>query len=190
MQDNSLIIFLLFYLRSQGKGDSFASGFLPYLFWVLASSLCPRKTLMPSWWTPLAIATAQWQHTTTNYPQPVRAAAPPMPTTPVPLLPPAIAPPPYPGLWITPHPRVPGNGHTQTRRWPRPSIRAKKTRSLQLHLSLALHQPPPERACAVSAGPPLCMTWKGLDPIPKWCSGIDMPVKVWFFFFFFNCSIG
>lgn len=133
---------------------------------------------MQSWWTPLATAMAQWQHTTTNNPQPVRAAAPPMPTTPVPLLPPATAPPPYPGHWITPHPRVPGSGYTRTRLWSRPSIRAKRTRSLQLHLSLVLHQPPPERACAVSAGPPLCMTWKGLDPIPKWCSGIDMPVKV------------
>lgn len=189
MQNNPLIIFfllLLFYLGSQGKGDSFASDFLPYLFWVLASSLCPRKTLMRSWWTPLATATDQWQHTTTNYPQPGRAAAPPMPTTPVRLSPPAIAPPQYPGLWITPHPRVPGSGYTRTRLGPRPirAIRAKMTPSLRLHLSLVSHQPPPERVCAASVGPPLCRTWKGLDPIPKWCSGIDMPVKVRFFFFF------
>lgn len=179
MQRNTLF-FWLSYFCSQGKGDSFASDFLPYLFWVLASSLCPRKTLMPSWWTPLTTAMGQWQHMTTNFPQPVRAAAPRMPTTLVPLLPPPIAPPPYLGLWITPHPRVPGTGYTRTRLWPRPSIRAKRTRLMQLHLSQVLHRLPLERVCAVSAGPPLCTTWKGLDPTPKWCSGTDMPVKVWF----------
>lgn len=177
---DSFIHFWRFYLFSQGKGDSFASDFLPYLFWVLASSLCPKKTPTPSWWTPLTTAMARWLHTTTNFPQPVRAAAPPMPMTPVPLLPLPITLPPYLGLWITPHLRVPGTGYTRTKLWPRPSIRAKRTRSMQLHLSQVLHQLPLERACVVSDGPPLCMIWKGLDPIPKRCSGTDMPVKVWF----------
>lgn len=173
-----LFIFDGFILFSQGKGDSFASDFLPYLFLVLASSLCPKKTPTPSWWTPLTTAMAQWRHTTTNFPQPVRAAAPPMPMTPVPLLPLPITLSPYLGLWITPLLRVPGTGYTRTKLRPRPSIRAKRTRSMQLHLSQVLHQLPLERACVVSDGPPLCMIWKGLDPIPKWCSGTDMPVKV------------
>lgn len=142
----------------QGKGDSFASVSLPYLSWASANSPCPRKTQMPSWWTPLATATAQWLRATTNFPQPARAAVPPTPTTPVPSSAPAIAPHLYPGLWTTRRPRAPGTGYTRTRPCPRPSNRARRTHSLQLRQSRASLQLPPERVCAVFVEPPLYTT--------------------------------
>lgn len=169
---------LLCLSSSQGKGDSFASVSPPYLSWASASSPCPRKTQMPSWWTPLATATAQWLLATTNFPQPARAAVPPTPTTPAPSSAPAIAPPLYPGLWITRRQRAPGTGYTRTRLWSRPSTRARRTRSLQLRQSRVSLRPPPERACAVSVEPPPCTTWKAWGPTPRWCSGTDTPVKV------------
>lgn len=161
---------------SQGKGDSFASVSLPYLSWASASSPCPRKTQMPSWWTPRITVTAQWLYMTTSFPQLVRAAAPPMPMTPVPSSPPAIAPPPYLDLWTTPRPKFHGTGYTQTRLLPR--TRARRTHSLQFLQSQVSPQLPLERVCAVSAEPPPCMTWRALGPTPRWHSGTDMPVKV------------
>lgn len=135
---------------------------------------------MPSWWTPRATATAQWQRATTNSPQPARAAVPPTPMTPAPSSAQAIAPPLYPGRWTTRHPKAPGTGHTRTRLWRRPRTRTRtgRTPSLQPRQSQASLRLPPERACAVFAEPRLYMTWKASGPIPRWRSGTDTPVKV------------
>lgn len=170
---------LFFIALSQEKGDSFASVSQPYISWASASSPCPRKTQMPSWWTLRATVTARWLHGTTNSPLPAKAAVHPTPMTPVPSSAPATAPPLCPGLWTTLRPRAPGTGRTQTRPLTRPKTRARKTHLLLLRQSQASLQPPPERVCAVFAEPPPYMTWKALGPTPRWRSGTDMLVKVW-----------
>lgn len=133
---------------------------------------------MQSWWIHLVTVMAQWPPATTNFLQPARAAAPPMPMTPVPSLAPATAQPLCQDLWTILRPKVPGTGHTQTRPQPRASTRVRKTHSLQLHPYQVSLQPLPERVCAVFVELPPFMTWRALGPIPRLYSGTDMPVKV------------
>lgn len=162
----------------QGKGGSFASVSPPYLSWASASSRCPRRTRTPSRWTRPATATALRPLTTTSFQPPVRAAAPPTPTTRGPSLAPATAPLLCRGLWITRHPRARGAGCALSSRWGGRRTRARRTlwwRPRQYRASL---QPPPKRLCAAFAGPPQCTTWRALAPTQKWPSGTGMPAKV------------